>query len=143
MTRSYSPPSMTSAAKRQASFATASDSLMSALSQVNPSPSAHQSTPRLRPIFSSPTFQSPDLRNCTTDTFHPRATARSIVPNAAVDFPFPSPVLTMTSEGSRSVPGSGGDVGGSASGIRVPWRSHRTTSFHVPGLLGNRRRGSG
>jgi hypothetical protein len=34
--------------------------------------------------------------NCTTHTFHPRATARMAVPSAAVVFPLPSPVLTIT-----------------------------------------------
>src|SRR5438067_4663148 len=85
-----------SQAARQASRATASDSFMSCESHVNPSPSVHHSTPSRAAISRSPVFHLSDLMNCTTHTFQPRAKARSIVPNAAVDLPLPSPVLTMT-----------------------------------------------
>ena len=48
-----------------------------------------------------------------TQTFQPRATARMAMPNAAVDLPLPSPVLTSTSEGAERRAGrSGGSVGG-------------------------------
>src|SRR5260370_26103578 len=68
------------------------------LSHVKPSPIVNHSTPRLVAAFSSPTFHLPDLTNWMTHTFQPRATARMAVPNAAVDFPFPSPVFTITIE---------------------------------------------
>jgi hypothetical protein len=48
-----------------------------------------------------------------TQTFQPRATARRAVPNAAVDLPLPSPVLTSTSEGAERRAGRcGGSTGG-------------------------------
>src|SRR5690606_35294924 len=99
---------------RHASAAMARLSSMFSESQVNPSPSAHQSTPSSRATFSSPTLHSPDLRNWTTATFQPRAMARITVPNAAVDFPFPSPVLTRTRDEARSVALGGGVLGGSS-----------------------------
>ena len=81
---------------------------------MNPSPNAYQSTPSWRPIFSSPTFQSPLLTNWTTATFQSRATARSITPNAAELLPLPLPVLTSTSEGAeRSPSGRGSSASGS------------------------------
>src|SRR5690554_3853063 len=116
MTRWCWPAAMISDALRQASTAIACDSSMFSASQVNPSPRANQSTPSCRAIFSSPTFHSPDFRNWITATFQPRASARIIVPNAAVDLPFPSPVLTITKEGARRVAGGGGSVGGSWTG---------------------------
>ena len=58
-----------------------------------------QSTPSWRPTFSSPTFQSPLLTNCSTATCQPRATPRTITPNAAELLPLPLPVLTTTSDG--------------------------------------------
>src|SRR5712692_2745991 len=68
-------------------------------SHVNPSPKVHHSTPRLVAAFCSPTFHLSDLRNWITHTRQPRATARIAVPNAAVDFPLPSPVFTSTTDG--------------------------------------------
>ncbi len=55
-------------------------------------------------MSSSPTCQSPDFRNWTTATFHSRAMARIMMPNAAVDLPFPSPVLTTTTERAARAP---------------------------------------
>src|SRR5581483_7491223 len=93
---------MTALAWPHAARSTASSRVRSEESQVKPSPIAHQSTPsRSRLTASSPTFHSPDLRNWITATFQPRATARSTTPNAAVDFPLPSPVLTRTRLGTR------------------------------------------
>src|SRR3989440_11087637 len=68
-------------------------------SHVKPSPSVHHSTPRRVAVSRSPTFQRSDLTNWMTHTFQPRATARSAGPNPAVDFPLPSPVFTITTEG--------------------------------------------
>src|SRR6266852_1971028 len=68
------------------------------LSHVKPSPMVNHSMPRFVAAVCSPTFHFPDLTNWMTHTFHPRATARMAVPKAAVDFPFPSPVLTITTE---------------------------------------------
>src|SRR5690606_34333090 len=139
ITRWCSPSAMTSEALRHASMAIACDSSMSSDSQVNPSPRANQSTPSWRAIFSSPTFQSPDLRNWTTATFQPRARARSIVPKAAVDLPLPSPVLTMIREGARRVAGGGGSVGGSWTGSVIRSRMDeaermpRRVDVHPPG----------
>src|SRR5712664_4413274 len=65
-------------------------------SQLKPSPTVHHSTPRRVAASRSPTFHRSDLMNWITQTFQPRATARSAVPNAAVDLPLPSPVLTIT-----------------------------------------------
>jgi len=53
----------------------------------------------------------PDLTNWITHTFQPRATARIAVPKAAVDFPFPSPVFTITIEGALLVARAGPWVG--------------------------------
>src|SRR5687767_14377241 len=97
---------MASPASRQASMARAEDSSRSFDSQVNPSPPLIQSTPSSRAIFSSPTFQRSDLMNWTTATRQPRASARSITPKAAVDFPLPCPVFTSTSEGAMTRLGS-------------------------------------
>ena len=48
------------------------------------------------------------------------------VPKAAVDFPLPSPVLTSTSDGSRTVAFAGGSVGGTrGSATRHPRGDHR------------------
>src|SRR5260221_958558 len=81
------------------------------LSQVKPSPIVSHSKSRLVAAFSSPTFHFPDLTNWMTHTFQPRATARIAVPNAAVDFPFPSPVFTITIEGALLVARAGPSVG--------------------------------
>src|SRR6266481_79736 len=89
------------------------------LSQVKPSPIVSHSMPRLVAAFSSPTFQLPDFTNWMTHTFHPRATARIAVPNAAVDFPFPSPVLTITIEGAFLV-ASAGPLVGTSFGFTAP-----------------------
>src|SRR5437016_142721 len=85
----------------QASRAIASERSISFESQVKPSPIAHHSTPSAVADCCSPTFHLPDLMNWITQTFQPRATARNTVPKAAVDFPFPSPVLTSTTDGAR------------------------------------------
>jgi len=87
------------AANSQAATALAFVSSRSSESHVNPSPAECHATPRPRQVFSSPVFQSPLLRNCTTATGQPWATARRIVPKAAVDLPLPSPVFTNTSDG--------------------------------------------
>ena len=79
---------------------------------MKPSPNACQSTPSWRPIFSSPTFQSPDLMNCTTATFQPRATPRIIIPNADDDLPLPLPVLTQDERVGAAQPVGAGVVGG-------------------------------
>jgi hypothetical protein len=71
---------------------------MSDESHVNPSPAVHQSMPSVVLAFCSPVRHLPDFTNCTMQTRHPAALARIAVPNAAVDFPFPSPVFTNTSE---------------------------------------------
>src|ERR1700688_4129414 len=93
-------------------------------SQVKPSPIVHHSTPRLVAAFCSPTFHFSDLRNWITHTFQPRATARSTVPNAAVDLPFPSPVLTITTDGAFLVARAGALVGTSSGFTEVlPFRS--------------------
>ena len=119
--------------KAHASRATASVSDMFSESQVKPSPNAHQSTPNRRPIFSSPTFQSPDLRNCTTATFHPREMARSIVPKAAVLLPLPWPVLIRTRDGARFDPGGGPSVGGASwVAIEISFESI-LKGFHIEG----------
>jgi len=55
-------------------------------------------------------------------TFHPRATARIAVPNAAVDLPLPSPVLIRMREVSRVVALLGGSVGGLAWSVTSPHR---------------------
>src|SRR5260370_28190220 len=46
-----------------------------------------------------------------TPTFQPPAPAGMAVPNAAVDFPFPSPVFTITIEGALLVARAGPSVG--------------------------------
>src|ERR1700736_6001087 len=89
-------------------------------SHVNPSPIVHHSTPRLVAAFCSPTFHFSDLRNWITHTFQPRATARMTVPNAAVDLPLPSPVLTITTEGAFRVARAGASVGTSAGRTSTP-----------------------
>src|SRR5690606_20369143 len=119
----------------QASTAIACDSSMSSDSHVNPSPMANQSTPSWRAIFSSPTFQSPDFRNCTTATRHPRASARIMVPKAAVDFPLPSPVLTITRDGARRVAAGGGSVGGSWPGSVIRPRSRVNEAERMAGRV--------
>src|SRR5712691_7943999 len=81
------------------------------LSHVKPSPMVNHSMPRFVAAVCSPTFHLPDLTNWMTQTFHPRATARIAVPKAAVDFPFPSPVLTITTEGAFLVASGGAAVG--------------------------------
>ena len=72
-------------------------------SQVNPSPAEYHCTPSSRHTFSSPVFQSPLLRNCTTATGQLCDTARKMVPKAAVDLPLPSPVFTSTSDEARCI----------------------------------------
>ncbi len=64
------PAAMMSAACRQAAWATAWSSVRSDESHVNPSPIAHQSTPRRFAVVSSPTFHFPDFTNWTTATRH-------------------------------------------------------------------------
>src|SRR5712691_3949681 len=81
------------------------------LSQVKPSPIVNHSMPRLIAAFSSPTFHLPDFTNWITHTLQPRAAARMAVPNAALDFPFPSPVFTMRIEGTLLVARAGPWVG--------------------------------
>jgi len=81
------------------------------LSHVKPSPIVNHSMPSLVAEVSSPTFHFPDLTNWMTHTFQPRAAARIAVPNAAVDFPFPSPVFTITIEGAFLVASAGPLVG--------------------------------
>src|SRR5713226_4828524 len=95
----------------QAYRAIASVRSMFLLSQVKPSPIVSHSTPRLVAAYSAPTFHFPDFTNWMTHTFQPRATARMAVPNAAVDFPFPSPVFTITIEGALLVARAGPSVG--------------------------------
>src|SRR5262249_49514989 len=106
-TRPYASDASFSRATRHASRATASLRAMSFESHVNPSPIVHHSTPSRFADCSSPTRQRPDLTNCTTQTDQPRATARITVPNAAVDLPLPSPVLTITTDGARTVARAG------------------------------------
>src|SRR5262245_65046445 len=84
---------------------------MSFESQVKPSPTVHHSTPSRFADCSSPTFQRPDLTNWMTQTVQPRVTARMTVPKAAVDLPLPSPVLTMTTDGARTVALAGASSG--------------------------------
>ena len=119
MTSSCSPAFMISTALAQPSAAWARSLLRSSESHVNPSPNAYQSTPSWRPTFSSPVFQLPDLMNCTTATFHPRPTARTIMPNADDDLPLPLPVFTTTSDSARRNPsGRGSSVGASSTASR-------------------------
>src|SRR5437879_12480068 len=56
--------------------------------------------------------------NWITHTRHPRATARMTTPKAAVDLPFPSPVLTKTSELGRTFGARGRGGGGAAGSFR-------------------------
>src|SRR5688500_11780939 len=117
-TRRCSPAPMSCAACAHASRATASSSLRSSESHVKPSPIAHHSTPSCTATFSSPTRHLPDFRNCTTATRQSRAIARITMPNAAVDFPLPSPVFTITSDGAGFMPsGTGSSIGGCSSFI--------------------------
>src|ERR1700680_2636920 len=95
-------------------------------SHVKPSPIVHHSTPSLTADFCSPTFHFSDLRNWMTQTFQPRATARSTVPKAAVDLPLPSPVLTITTDGTFLVARAGGWVG-TSSGFTAHLPSRRRT----------------
>ena len=81
------------------------------LSHVKPSPIVHHSTPRAVAAFCSPTFHFSDFKNWITHTFQPRATARMTVPKAAVDFPLPSPVFTITIEDAFLVARAGPCVG--------------------------------
>ena len=71
----------------------------------------HHSMPSWTATSRSPTFQREAFRNWTTQTFQPRATARRAVPNAAVDFPLPLPVLTITTEAARRVARGGATTG--------------------------------
>ena len=57
-----------------------------------------------------------------THTFQPRATARIAVPKAAVDFPFPSPVLTITIDDALLVASAGPFVGTSFDFTTAPQR---------------------
>src|SRR6202022_2772565 len=81
------------------------------LSHVKPSPIVHHSTPRAIAAFCSPTFHFSDFKNWITHTFQPRAAARMTVPKAAVDFPLPSPVFTITIEDAFLVARAGPCVG--------------------------------
>ena len=70
---------------------------LSWVSQVKPSPSVCHSTwfPKRSTAVRSPVCQAP-LPNCTTPQRNPRPRARSISPKAAVDFPLPLPVWTIS-----------------------------------------------
>src|SRR5882672_7776513 len=105
---------------------------MSFESHVNPSPIVHHSTPSFTADCRSPTFHSSDLMNWITQTFQPRATARKAVPNAAVDFPFPSPVLTITTDGAFFVARVGARTGTSLSLIAGPPQSVSSNRDHRP-----------
>ena len=134
MTSSCSPAFMMSTACAHPAAACARSVERSSESHVNPSPNEYQSTPSSRPSFSSPTFQSPDLMNCTTATDHPRAIALTITPNAADDLPLPSPVLISTSDGAPCSPsGRGSSVGAASSGASLVMRvgSVRSRHYHV------------
>src|SRR4029077_13193343 len=118
------PDRIFSWATLHASRAMASVRSMSCESHVKPSPIVHHSTPSRIAASRSPTFQLPDLMNCTTQTFHPRETARSIVPKAAVDFPLPSPVLTITTDLAVRAARGGATRGGAFDFIYAPAPRH-------------------
>ena len=87
----------------------------------------HHSTPSRVAISFSPTFQRSDFKNWMTHTFQPRATARSTVPNAAVDLPLPSPVFTITTEGALREARGGACSGASPDFICAPARQQGLT----------------
>src|SRR4029079_5213688 len=119
-TRLYSGEASFCLLTAHASRAIASVRSMFLESQVKPSPIVHHSTPRSAATLCSPTFHLSDFRNWTTQTFHPRATARITVPKAAVDLPLPSPVLTTTTDVALRVARAGPVVGTSLAVIASP-----------------------
>ena len=121
-------------------------------SHVKPSPMLHHSTPSRRATASSPTRHLPDFMNWMTPTDQSRATARMSVPKAAVDLPFPWPVLTSTIDATsrrggrvRSRLGSGCPCGVSAPVIvvllgfeRISWAPRLPRGPRPPGSYDGR-----
>ncbi len=65
-----------------------------------------------------------------TRTFHPRPRLRRAIPNAAVDLPFPFPVLTITNDGTRRRSEAIGDSVGGASGSSGTGPVKQVTGLH-------------
>src|SRR3990172_7833106 len=125
---------MSSCALAQARSAAATSRALSWVSQVKPSPSVCQTTwsPNFSIAVRSPLCQAP-LPNCTTPTRNPRPTARSKSPKAAVDFPLPLPVWTMSSPFSMVFEATSASCAALRFSILALWRA---SSSVLSGILG-------
>src|SRR6202521_2789314 len=98
MTRPKVGSAINSSDFAQARSAAATSRLRSWVSQVKPSPMVCHDTwsPKIARASRAGVCQAP-LMNCTTPPRWPRPSMRNARPKAAVDFPLPGPVWTMSS----------------------------------------------
>src|SRR5579883_3283876 len=124
ITKAKRGSAISSCALPQARSAAAMSRLMSCVSQVKPSPIVCQETrsPNVCSASRSAECQAP-LTNCTTPTRLPRPSMRSAKPNAAVDFPLPGPVCTISRPFSIVLPATSASCTALRLAILARWRS--------------------